>query len=208
MELDQVNYIHPTSIISPSVKLGRNNYIGPFCHITGNTVVGDNNRFESHCSIGTPPEHTDMFTYTEGKTVIGNNNIIREFVTIHAGATRTTTIGNNNKILRGAYIGHDTIIEDFVNIAANVLLGGYCYIMEGAKLGLSAVCHQRSKIGAYVMVGMSSVITKTSSILPGNVYIGSPARILEPNDFGLKKSGITKERLNELMVRYKDIEMI
>lgn len=202
------NFIHPSAIVSPSVILGENNYIGPFCHITGNTIIGNNNRFESHCSVGTPPEHTDMFFYEDGKTIIGNNNVFREYTSVHSGATRATSIGNNNHFLRGSHISHDTIIEDFVHLACNVLIGGYSYLMEGAKFGLGAVCHQRSKIGGYVMIGMSSVITKTSEILPGNVYVGSPVKFLKRNDYGLKNRGITDEFLNEIIKRYNSIETL
>ena len=202
------NFIHPTSIVSPTVKLGENNYIGPFCYITGNTVIGNNNRFEAYCSIGTPPEHMNMFSYTGGETIIGNDNVFREYTSVHSGATQPTLIGNKNHFLHGSHVSHDSTVEDFVNFAGDVVIGGYCYIMEGAKLGLGTVCHQRTKIGGYTMVGMSSVVTKRSVIFPGNVYIGSPAKFLKKNDFGLKNSGITEEHLSQIIERYNSIKIL
>jgi UDP-N-acetylglucosamine acyltransferase len=127
------NFIHPTAVISDDVTLGHGNYIGPYCYITGKTVIGDNNRFEAYCSIGTPPEHRDHFTNSPFNVIIGNNNTIREFVTINAGTVRSTVLGNNIVMLRNSHIGHDSIIEDKVNLSCNLLIGGHSYIMEGAN---------------------------------------------------------------------------
>lgn len=200
-----MNIIHPTAIIDVNVKLGKNNHIGPFCYITGNTVIGDNNRFDGYCSIGANPEHRDYFT-TSGQTSIGDNNIFREFVTIHSGTTRITTIGNHVVLLRNSYIAHDCIVEDKVNLSANALVGGYGYLMEGCNFGLGAVCHQFSVIGAYAMIGMGTVITKKSQILPGNTYIGNPAKLLKRNEIGLQKNQIDEHKLLELITRYHTLK--
>ena len=205
MGLEKVNpsnFIHPTSIVEDSVSIGSGNYIGPFCYITGNTTIGNNNRFEAHCSIGTPPEHTNTFFKTDGRVVIGDDNIFREFITVHSGATRITSIGNKNKLLRGSYVGHDSILEDFITLSSNVLIGGYCYVMSGVNFGLGSMCHQCSKIGGYSMIGMGTVITKQSKIIPGGVYIGSPAKFLKHNSFGLEKHSISQTQLEELIHKY------
>jgi len=196
------NFIHPTSIVEDSVSIGFGNYIGPFCYITGNTVIGNNNRFEAYCSIGTSPEHTNTFFKTDGRVMIGDDNIFREFITVHSGATITTLIGNKNKLLRGSHVGHDSILEDNITLSCNVLIGGYSYVMQGVNFGLGSMCHQFSKVGAYSMIGMGSVITKQSKILPGGVYVGSPVRLLKHNDYGLKKHSISETELEELTHKY------
>ena len=197
------NFIHPSSIVDNSVKLGKNNYIGPNCFITGNTIIGDNNRFEAYCSIGTPAEHRDYFTSKEGKTIIGNGNIFREFVTIHAGSKSSTILYNNIIILNHSHIAHDVCIDDKVNISANVTFAGHCYIMEGANIGMGSICHQFQVIGAYSMLGMGSVVTKQTLIEPGKVYVGSPARYLKNNDIGLERNNITSEQLLKFIKYYK-----
>lgn len=199
------NFIHPSAIVEPSVVMGDNNYIGPFCYVRGNTNIGNGNRFEAYCSIGAPPEHTNMFTYTGGKTSIGDNNIFREYSSVHSGTTRTTSIGNQNIFLHGSHVSHDSIVEDFVNFAANVVLGGYCYVMEGSNLGIGVVCHQHSKIGAYSMIGMGAVITKKTQIEPAGVYFGVPARYFEYNHRGLSKHDVSENRLKFLIDKYNSI---
>lgn len=199
------NYIHPTAIIDKNVKMGNYNYIGPYCHITGDTIIGDYNRFESHCSIGTNAEHRDFFL-KEGQLRIGNNNIFREFCTINSGTKNCTTLANNIVVLKGSYIGHDSILEDKVNLSPGVLLGGHSYIMEGSNFGLGSICHQYSVIGAYAMIGMGAIITKKVEVLPGNIYVGNPAKFLKKNLIGLERNNIDNKILEELNKKYNNIK--
>lgn len=200
------NYIHPTSIVTENVKLGKNNYIGPNCYITGNTVIGDNNRFEAYCSIGTPAEHRDHFESNEGKVVIGNDNVVREFVTIHSGTIDTTTLQDNIIILNHSHIAHDVYVEKNTTISANVTVAGHCYVMEGANIALGCVIHQFQVIGAYSMIGMNSTITKKNEILPGYIYVGSPVKQLSINSVGLERNNINSNMLQKLITKYKGLK--
>ena len=202
-----MNFIHHTSIIGENVTLGDNNYIGPFCYITGNTTIGNNNRFEAYCSIGTPAEHRDYLYLGDKKTIIGNSNVFREFITINAGTKNPTIVNNNIIMLRNSHIGHDSTIEDGVNLSCNVLIGGHSYVMRGANFGLGSVCHQFSKIGAYSMIGMGCVVTKKSLIEVGKIYIGSPARFLKDNIIGIQRNNISDIKLQELKLIYDSINL-
>lgn len=200
------NFIHPTSIVEESVILGNGNYIGPFCYITGDTIIGDNNRFEAYCTIGTPAEHRDYFYITEGALSIGNNNIFREYSSINIGSISRTVIGNNVTLLTGAHVSHDCILADKITLSHNVALGGHSIVMEGVNLGIAAICHQYSVLGAYSMIGMGSVVTKSSNITPGNIYIGSPAKYLKPNTIGLERNNIDSTLLSELNNQYTKLK--
>jgi UDP-N-acetylglucosamine acyltransferase len=201
------NYIHSTAIIEDGVNIGIDNHIGPYCIIKSGTTIGDNNRFESHCCIGSPAEHRD---YMREKTMgcgvtIGNNNIFREYVTINRGTIRETQIGNNITMLRGSHLGHDCIVEDKVTLSCNVLIGGESYIMEGANMGLGAICHQYSILGAYSMIGMGGIVTKSSSILPGEIYVGNPVKHLKRNKIGLERNNIDIKRLTNYTEQYLEL---
>lgn len=200
------NFIHNTAIIEPTVQLGNNNYIGPFCHITGNTIIGNNNRIESHCSIGSPAEHRDHFFDKTGKLIIGDDNIIREFVTIHAGTVSETQLNNNIILLNHSHIAHDVYIENNVTISAGVTFAGHCYVMEGANVAMGSLIHQFQVIGAYSMTGMGSVVTKTTPIEPGGIYVGSPAKFLKKNIVGLERNNITKQTIEQLLRKYYKIK--
>lgn len=189
------NKIHPTAIVEPGVELGDGNYIGPYCLIKAGTKIGNNNRFEAFCSIGTRAEHREFFTIKGKGVIIGDDCVFREWVTINEGTKVQTAIGNKVVMLRGSHIGHDSQVEDFVNLSCNVLIGGHSYLMEGCNFGLAAVCHQHSIIGAYAMIGMNSVVTKDAQISPGDIFIGQPAKFLKANVIGLQRAGVTPEDL-------------
>lgn len=196
------NFIHPTAIIDENVKLGENNYIGPYCLITGDTIIGNNNRFEAYCSVGTPPEHRDHFKGSDYGVIIGDNNIFREFTTVNSGTVKDTVLKNNIVMLRNSHIGHDSVVEDKVNLSCNVLIGGHSYVMEGANMGLGSMCHQFSVIGAYSMIGMGGIVVKSSEIHPGEIYVGNPVKFLKENKIGLNRNSIDSDKLNILTNKY------
>jgi len=196
------NVIHPTAIIGNDVVLGNGNYIGAFCQIVGKTIIGDNNHFESYCSVGTEPEHKDYFGKENKGVQIGNNNRICEFTTISAGCEIRTNLKNNIIILRGSYIGHDTIISDDCTISCNSLLGGHTFVGKGANIGLGAILHQYSQIGAYAMIGMGAIITKKVKVQSFGMYVGNPAKYIKENDYQKKK--FNYEQILQICIDYEN----
>jgi UDP-N-acetylglucosamine acyltransferase len=199
---DNSNYIHPTAIIGKKVKLGKGNYIGANCYIVGDTTIGDNNHFEAFVSVGSFPEHREYFHKKESKGVeIGNNNLFREFVTINSGTSRNTIVKNECWFLKGSHVGHDSIIDDKVTMGCNVVIGGHCYVMEGATFGLGVVCHQFSIIGAYCMIGMNGVVGRKQPIIPFGIYIGNPSKYAKINE--VKTRTLDSEHMERLRSSYK-----
>jgi len=184
------NEIHPTAIIGEDVVLGKGNKIGAYCIITGNTNIGNNNTIESFAVIGSEPEHKAYFGKPNKGVIIGDGNVIREYVTINAGCERPTILEDNCVMLRGSYLGHDTIIESECTISCNVLIGGHSYVCIGANLGLGAILHQYSKIGSYAMIGMGTIVTKKSTIYCFGIYVGNPAKFIKENIIKKEKFNI------------------
>lgn len=189
------NFIHPTAIVDPSVQLGHSNYIGPYCVIGADVIIGNNNRFEAFCSVGTAPEHASYWHGNYASVVIGDYCMIREYITINAGTVENTKIGSHCVILRGAHVGHDSVLEEAVTLSCNVMVGGHSYLFKGCNIGLSAVMHQYSVIGHYSMIGMSSVITKQTIVTPGMVVAGNPAQVMKKNEIGLQRNRISSQDL-------------
>lgn len=198
------NFIHPTAIVDSAVQMGTGNYIGPQCVIVGPVKIGNGNRFEAFCSIGTPPEHENFWKSKFEAVEIGDNCMIREFVTINAGTIGDTKLDSRVNILRGAYVGHDSHIESGVTLSANSLLGGHCYVFQGANLGLNVAVHQFSTIGHYSMLGMSTVVTKKSRIEPGNTYVGIPARLLKVNHVGISRNQLSETDMLSFRRQFED----
>jgi UDP-N-acetylglucosamine acyltransferase len=200
-EYHHSNRIHPTAVIDSSVKIGMNNTIGPYTMIGPDVEIGDFNHFYGMASIGFEAQHREKFRNTK-PVIIGSDNVFREYVTVHAPTTGETRIGDGCYFMACSHISHDTIIEDGVTMANNVLLGGKSYVMRGANLGLGAVVHQYSVIGSWAMIGMGAVITKGCHVFPGHTYAGNPAYLLKQNEVGLKRAQVSKEMLAEEQQRW------
>jgi UDP-N-acetylglucosamine acyltransferase len=155
------NFIHPTAIIGENVILGDNNYIGAYC------IIGD------------PAEHKKFWDKEKGIVVIGNNNIVTGLVTIDAGTSDITTIGDNCFIMKHAHIGHDCLIHSNVTISCGAKIGGHSVIKQYSNIGLNAVLHQFSIIEQGCMIGASAFFKGTSKEF--SKYAGVPAKYLSPN---------------------------
>ena len=199
------NVIHPTAVIDDDVELGEDNYIGPFCYLTGYLTIGDNNRFESHCSVGTRPEHTDHW-HKDGRTIIGDDGTFREHVSIHAATTDgLTRIGNGVIILNKAYVAHDCIIEDGAILSCGVQIGGNVHVMRDSNLGMGAAIHQYQVIGSWSMIGMGCIVPKKAIITPGQTWAGNPVKRLKTNMYALDKFNVDEYDLIEETARHTQL---
>jgi len=201
--LGKNNYVHPTALISAKAILGKGNFIGPFCVVGSGVVMGDGNVLDSYVSVGRPAEKHGFMKSKPGAVVIGHRNIFREFVTVNAGTTGTTSVGDDCVFLKGSHAGHDCRIESGVTVSCSALIGGESLVMRGANLGLGCAIHQRSVIGSFAMLGMNSTKTKTSPVRPGIVYAGSPCRELRPNKVGLERASVSNKDFEDENVRYE-----
>lgn len=196
------NDIHPTAIIGDDVVLGSGNLIGPYAVLEGPMTIGDGNWFGPQCSIGTPAQWTgiagrEMAGCTGNGVRIGNDNVVREFVTIHQGTDRVTTLGDGVYLMAYAHVPHDAYIADHVTLTNAVQMGGHTHVGWRANLGLGTVVHQRTVIGPYAMVGMQSVIT--SHLPPAVLAFGSPVRVRGVNRVGLERAGFVAEEIAEIV---------
>lgn len=108
---------------------------------------------------------------------IGHGPIICHGVKI----TSNVKIGNYFHANLNSYVAHDCLIGDFVTFAPNVACNGGVEIHDHAYIGTGALIIQSTPtkpitIGAYSIVGMGSVVTR--SVPPGVVVAGNPAKII------------------------------
>ncbi|MDQ6621777.1 MAG: acyl-[acyl-carrier-protein]--UDP-N-acetylglucosamine O-acyltransferase, partial [Pseudomonadota bacterium] len=97
------------SIIGPEVSIASGTWVGPHAVIRGRTSIGARNRIFQFTSIGEIPQDR-KYTGEPTSVAIGDDNVIREFVTIHAGTTQdrgVTAVGNANWLLAYVHIAHD-----------------------------------------------------------------------------------------------------
>ncbi len=78
-----------------------------------------------------------------------------------------------------ATVGHDVVIEDFVNVAPGAAISGNVHLGTRSMIGTGAAVNQgtaeeKLSIGADTVVGSGSVVVKSCD--EGAVYVGVPAR--------------------------------
>lgn len=181
------------------VQLGSGNVVEAGAIIVGPIRIGDDNYFGPHCVVGAPAEdevladelrRSGLRSTSGGSVSIGNRNVIREFVTVHRGLAGETVIGDDCYIMARSHVAHDCVIRDGTKIATNVQIGGYCWIGRGTYLGLSSSLHQFVVVGGHSMVGMGSILTRTTP--PGSLLYGNPARLVKPNAVALERLGVSR----------------
>lgn len=105
----------------------------------------------------------------------------REGVIVCAGVrfTNNIIVGNFSIFNLNVTIGHDSIVDDFVNIAPGAHISGNVWIKQGCWIGTGAVINQGSNenklsIGSETTIGSGAVVIKDCDEYA--VYVGSPAR--------------------------------
>lgn len=190
-----MNKIESSAVILGDVTFGSGNYVGHNSLLIGPLAIGNDNYIGNMVTIGTsaqddilsPIEHNPRVV-SELEIVIGDRNTIREYVTIHRGLTTQTVVQNDSYLMSYSHVAHDCLIQNKVKIANAVQMGGFSTVQDNAYIGLSAVLHQFTVIGAACMIGMNSTVT--TSTRPGSTYAGTPARFIKPNLKGLSKYGL------------------
>lgn len=186
----KISGIHPSAIIAPSAKLGKDVSIGP------NVVIDEKCEISDHVII-------NAGTFVGSSTSIGKNSIIHPNVTIY----HQTSIGENVIIHSGTVIGSDgygyiqienyhkkipqlgiVVIENNVEIGSNVTIDRARFdktlIGEGTKIDNLVQIAHNVRIGKnciiVALVGISgSVVIEDGVILAGQAGVAGHITIGE-----------------------------
>jgi len=197
--------VGPYSIVGPHVTVGAGTVIGPHAVVTGRTTIGARNRIFQFSSVGEIPQDR-KYGGEPTTTVIGDDNVIREFVSIHAGTGQdrgTTTIGNNNLLLAYTHIAHDCIVGSNTTFSNNVQLAGHVTVDDWAVFGGFVCSHQFCRVGAHAFVGGGSVIVQ--DIPPFVTVSGYPAAPHGTNNEGLRRRGFSDDDIAAIRRAYKTL---
>jgi len=207
--------IHPSAFVDSDAQIGEGVRIGPGVIIEAGAVIGDGCKIEARAVIsghvrmgarntighgailGGDPQDFDFKPGTVSHVEIGDDNIFREYVTIHRGTKEgtSTMVGNNNFLMVGVHLGHNSSVGNRVIIANNCLLAGYVAVHDGAVLGGGSVFHQFIRVGRLCMVRGGERFGK--DIPPFLIAYGTNL-VSGINAVGLRRSGISSEARMEL----------
>jgi UDP-N-acetylglucosamine acyltransferase len=193
------------SVIGAEVTIGEGTVVGPHAVIAARTSIGRNNRIFQFASVGEIPQDRKYDGHPT-RTVIGDDNVIREFVTIHAGTAQDrgeTTIGNGNWLLAYSHIAHDCVVGNGTTFSNNAQLAGHVIVEDFASLGGFVGVHQFCRIGAYAFIAAGSIVLQ--DVPPYVTVAGYPAKPHGTNSEGLRRRGFAADDLVAIKRAYKTL---
>lgn len=213
--------IHSTAIVGVNASIAEGVKIGPYCVLGSDVVLEDGVILRSHvmiegrtkigagteifpfASIGMPPQDL-KYAGEPSELIIGKNNIIREHVTISpgtAGGGMVTRVGDNNLIMIGVHIGHDSRIGDHTVLSNNAAIGGHVTIEDYVIFGAQSGVHQFVRIGRHAMIGGLSAVVR--DVIPYGSVTGERAGLTGLNLIGLKRRGFSRGEIRTLRTAYR-----
>jgi len=169
--------IHPTAIIAPGARLGRNASVGAYSVIGTGTVIGDDARIDAHVVIYPEVRIGDAFRAYANVTIrervsIGHRVILQSGCVIGGDGFGYVlgSDGQPRKILQAGTV----VIEDDVEIGANATI-------DRATIGRTII-HRAAKIDNLVMVAHGCSIGEGTALaaqvgLSGSTRVGRFVRM-------------------------------
>ncbi|HMB75059.1 MAG TPA: acyl-ACP--UDP-N-acetylglucosamine O-acyltransferase [Kiloniellaceae bacterium] len=215
--------IHPTAIVGDSVEIAADCRIGPYCvlegevslaegvrlhsHVVlqGHTTVGANTQIFPFASIGHRPQDL-KYNNEASRLEIGADNVIREYVTMNPGTSgggMVTRIGHRCLFMVGAHVAHDCTIGNGVILANNATLAGHVTVGDYAVIGGLSAVHQFVRVGHNAMIGGMSGVE--NDVIPYGMAFGERACLQGINIVGLKRGGIAREQIRDVLQAYETL---
>jgi UDP-N-acetylglucosamine acyltransferase len=214
--------IHPTAIVERGAELASGVEIGPYCtvgpsvrlaegarlvshvSIAGNTTVGARTTISPFAALGHPPQDL-KYKGEDTRLIVGADNIIRENVCIHLGTVTgrsETILGDGCFLMNGAHVGHDCIIGNKVVLSTHAVTGGMAVVGDNAILGGICAIHQFGRVGVGAFIGGGAPVV--GDVIPFGM-VDNHGHLHGLNVVGLKRRGVTRERINELRAIYREL---
>jgi UDP-N-acetylglucosamine acyltransferase len=197
--------VGPYTIIDGDVEIGEGTTIGAHNVVAGHTKIGRDNRIFHFCSIG-EANQDKKYKGEPTRLEVGDRNTIREYCTLNRGTVQAqgvTRVGSDNWIMAYCHVAHDCVVGNHTVFANHATLAGHVEIGDHTILGGFVGIHQFVKVGAHVMLGISSVVTQ--DVPPFITAAGNPCAPHGINAEGLKRRGFSPEAIAALRRAYKTL---
>jgi len=177
--------IGPNSVISSGCKIGENSKIGENCRLDSNVVMYHNCRIGKNVVIQANSTVGSIgfgYSFIEGAhRLIPHNGsvIIEDFVEIGANCCvdrakfDNTIIGTGTKLDNFVQIAHNVVIGKCCLIAGQTAIAGSCKLGNGVVVGGQVGVKEDIEIGDGAMIGGGSGVTQ--DVPAGKTLFGTPA---------------------------------
>lgn len=185
--------------ITGQVRIGARTEISDGCRLRGALELGMDCQLFDNVIVGNPgqfPAHHER----NGRIEIGDRCVLREGVVVAQPIlSPLTSVGSDSYLMARTQVDHDCRVGEAVKTGTGVTLGGSVDVGDFAYLGMNAVVHQRSVVGAYTMIGMNGVVMR--HVPPYAVLVNR--RFTKINRRGLVMKGWSKASLEAIEVFYR-----
>lgn len=185
--------------IGPDVRLAEGVEIRAHAHVSGRTEISEGSVIFSFASIGEEPQDLKFNREEQPCLLIGARNMIREYVTIHPGTAEgggTTSVGDDNLLMIGAHIGHDSHIGSHIVISNYTQLAGHVTVEDWAWLSANSAVLQFCRVGESAFMSWQTGLMR--DLAPYSWAIGFPARVRRMNKINLERRGFTPEEIHDV----------
>jgi len=145
---------HPTAIIDPNTKIGKDTKIWHFSHIMSNSIIGE------ACNIG-------QNVVISPDVVLGNNVKVQNNVSIYTGVICEDDV----------FLGPSMVFTNVINPRSAISRKSEyleTIVKKGATIGANATIVCGHNIGRYAFIGAGAVVTK--EIPDYALVVGNPAK--------------------------------
>ena len=217
--------IHPSAVIDETAQLSSDVVVGPNCVVDAGVVIGEGtildanvvvgknvrmgkrNQLFANCAVGRPPQLLGITADTKyGLIEIGDDNIIREQVTIHPSIHKgeSTVIGNDNLLMVGVHIGHDSVLANKIVLSNYTQISGHCKLEEGVWLSGMVAVHQFVTFGRWCYAAGFSGINQ--DVPPFVIVSGHyPPEVRSINKRGLGRAGYNEQEQANILDAFRKI---
>lgn len=202
--------ISPRAEVSPKAKIGNNVKIFPFVYIEDDVEIGDdcvifpyvsimngtrlgkNNKIHQNTVLAAIPQDFN-FCGDDSTLVIGDGNIIRENVVINRAtfSSGKTVIGDENFIMEGVHISHDTKIGHRNVMGYGTKIAGDCEIANGVIFSSGVIINPGARVGTGAMVSSGCRVSR--DVPPYIVANDNPVKYGGINSTILSNHGISEK---------------
>lgn len=194
--------IYPFVYIEDDVEIGDDCVIYPFVSILNGTRLGKENKVFQGAVLGALPQDFE-FRGEPSELIIGDRNTIRENVVINR-ATHSdgkTVLGNENFLMEGAHISHDTKVGDGCVFGYGTKIAGSCIIGNKVIFSSSVIENSGTRVGDGAMIQAGTTFSR--DVPPYIVAKGSPIEYKGINNTMLTIYGIEQRVQKHIANAYR-----
>lgn len=131
--------------------------------------------FNNLISLGIPREKFTNLIHPEARIPTGFCLLGKGIIAApNAQVSTDVIIADNCFLLGNCFIGHDSLIQQYVSVTNNVSIGAEVRIGRGSHIGSNSTIREKVRIGDFSLVGMGSVVL--NDVPSRAIVVGTPAK--------------------------------